>query len=302
MKLIHYLIQPLKKFCKGCAALTALYLVLASCVFLFDSCKKTEPTINDGKARKQFLAALKSYKAKLGEAKLMHTPYLQDHISFSKGKSSDKLALAAPNDPNNPPSEPVYLNFPPGTTQENINLVNQVTSIQQLSDLQNATNAVIQYSPTPENSNNQVQVYIDAVVSGLEPMILEAKQYLYAKGLTEQDIQDMILEHNGKREDLVPFVMALTDIEVQPESVARNYLAPFASTANAKLNANDYAMCALVAIGADVLYSLGTSGLKTWSKHLIMKAFGTVAKRFMGPIGVAIAVVSFGVCLAERND
>jgi len=30
------------------------------------------------------------------------------------------------------------------------------------------------------------------------------------------------------------------------------------------------------------------------------KAFGAVAKRLLGPIGVALAVVSFGVCLASE--
>jgi len=304
LKTINYvIIQPIKKFFKGCFALTAIYLFLASSVFLFDSCKKTETSVvHDGKAKSRFLTAIRSYKAQLGSTKLIYTPNLNEGITFNSRKSySGKLALLAP-DPSNPTVEPVYLDFPQGTTPENISMVYQITSVQQLADLQNSTNAVIQYSPTPENSNNQVQVHIDALNNSLIPLINESKQYLYAKGLTEQNIQDMLLEHNGKTEDLIPFVMALTNAEVQPETFSRNYLSPFVNTANAKLNANDYLMCGIVAIGADVLYSLGSSGLATWSTQLIMRSFAVVAKRFLGPIGVAIAVVSFGVCLAERND
>ena len=59
--------------------------------------------------------------------------------------------------------------------------------------------------------------------------------------------------------------------------------------------------CALVAIGADALYSLAFSGASSWGVAAMTKAFTSVAKRFLGPIGVAIAVVSFGLCIAEQS-
>ena len=61
---------------------------------------------------------------------------------------------------------------------------------------------------------------------------------------------------------------------------------------------NDYVKCAAVAIGADALWALGGSSASSWSRAAMKKAFKAVAKRFLGPVGVAIAVVSFGVCLA----
>lgn len=64
----------------------------------------------------------------------------------------------------------------------------------------------------------------------------------------------------------------------------------------------EIAICAAVAIGADLIWSLGASSASTWTVAAITKAFSGVAKRFLGPIGVAIAVVSFGVCLAEMSD
>lgn len=297
MKIITYLIQPVKKFFKGCFALTALYAMLAICVFIFDSCKKKETIAPDaGKAKSKFLTALKTYKAQIGSVDFMLPGMMNDERGAGTRKSSSgkRVSLVAP-------PEPVYLDFPEGATPENISMVNNITSVQQLADIQNATNAVIQYAPTPENSSTQLEINVQELTNSLGPLIQESKQYLYAKGLSEQDIQDMLVEHDGKSEDLIPFVIALTNAEVQPEMVSRNYLGPFANTANAQLDANDYAMCAIVAIGADVLFSLATSNLTQWSKPLIKKAFGTVAKRFLGPVGVAIAVVSFAVCLAERN-
>jgi hypothetical protein len=300
------LVNPILKFCKGTVAIIAIYTVLAMSVFILDSCKKVENSVdNSDKAGKNFIIKLKNYRRHIGSVGFTRgiglNIVMQNDIRIGTS-IRDKVSVVN-NEPSNPVA-PVYLDFPKGATSENINLVNKVTSIQQLADLQNATNAVIQYSPTTENSNNELRINIATLNNSLSPMILEAKQYLYAKGLSDFDIQNMLLEHKGKDEDLVPFVIALANAEVQPEPemISRNYLQPFFSTANAKLNANDYQMCAIVAIGADVLFSLATSGLKTWSRALIMKAFGTVAKRMLGPVGVAIAVVSFGVCLAERND
>jgi hypothetical protein len=59
--------------------------------------------------------------------------------------------------------------------------------------------------------------------------------------------------------------------------------------------------CALFAIGADALYSLAFSGASSWGVAAMTQAFTSVAKRFLGPIGVAIAVVSFGLCIAEQS-
>ena len=57
--------------------------------------------------------------------------------------------------------------------------------------------------------------------------------------------------------------------------------------------------CGIAALGADALYSLAFSGASSWSMAALTKTFTGVAKRFLGPIGVAIAVVTFGLCLAE---
>jgi len=59
--------------------------------------------------------------------------------------------------------------------------------------------------------------------------------------------------------------------------------------------------CALAALGADALYSLAYSGASSWSAAALTTTFTGVAKRFLGPIGVGIAVVTFGLCIANES-
>lgn len=66
-----------------------------------------------------------------------------------------------------------------------------------------------------------------------------------------------------------------------------------------KMELEDFLKCAAVAVGADALFALGSSSATAWSAAALTRAFSAVAKRFLGPIGVAIAVVSFSLCLAE---
>ncbi|MCK0157082.1 hypothetical protein MWU65_07830 [Cellulophaga sp. F20128] len=69
-----------------------------------------------------------------------------------------------------------------------------------------------------------------------------------------------------------------------------------------KIDGGDLLVCAAVAIGADALWALGGSSVSTWSVAAMTKAFSAVAKRFLGPIGVAIAVISFGICLSQSTS
>ncbi|RDC57149.1 hypothetical protein DU508_08140 [Pedobacter chinensis] len=298
MRIINTLLNPVKKFFKGMFAMSMLYAIAFLCVFAFDSCKKTDHVKDDhGVARNRFLAALDIQKQKVGST-AFGAYNLKERIKLAA--TSGKLMVTNPDDPN--PYEPVYVNFPPGTSPESIYPIHSVNNIQQLHELLYSTDGTLQYEPTNTNSNNSLIINVQAINDAIDPVILEAKQYLYAKGFTPGDITDMIAEHNGTQQDLVPFVIGLTYAESQaPQEITRNYN-PFINTANAKLNANDYINCAMVALGADIIYALSQSTLSTWSIPLMKKAFGTVAKKVLGPIGVAITVVSFGVCLYAADN
>ena len=65
---------------------------------------------------------------------------------------------------------------------------------------------------------------------------------------------------------------------------------------------NPWLECGMIAVGADALWALGGSSASAWTAAAMTKAFTAVAKRFLGPIGVAIAVITFGVCMASKSD
>jgi hypothetical protein len=68
-----------------------------------------------------------------------------------------------------------------------------------------------------------------------------------------------------------------------------------------KIDANEVLDCALTAIGADAVWALGPSSASAWTAAATTKAFSAIAKRFLGPVGVALAVITFGLCIAHQT-
>ena len=68
-----------------------------------------------------------------------------------------------------------------------------------------------------------------------------------------------------------------------------------------KIDNSEILDCALTALGADAIFALSASGITTWGAAAMTKAFSSVAKRFLGPAGVAIAVITFGVCIHQKS-
>lgn len=59
--------------------------------------------------------------------------------------------------------------------------------------------------------------------------------------------------------------------------------------------------CALTALGADAIFALSASSITSWGAAAMTKAFSAIAKRFLGPAGVAIAVITFGICIHHES-
>ena len=57
--------------------------------------------------------------------------------------------------------------------------------------------------------------------------------------------------------------------------------------------------CALIALGADAAWAWAAGSGTSWSMAALTTTFTGVAKRFLGPIGVGIAVGSFSYCLYQ---
>ena len=292
MKILRHFLHPVKKFSKGMLVLLTLNTLMVICVFIFDSCKKAAYECSASKeANEKFMAALKKNKKAIADVSITSVGnHAGTNTTIATTSTATQTAESS--------TEPIYLSFPTEVNAETYGMFQNTSSVQELSDLVSYADAVVEYDPTTTNIDYQIEVPIESIVTSLDPLVTESKQYLYAKGFTEQGIQQMIIEEGGTEQDLIPFVMSLTDIEYNQNAVARNYSDFFVNSASARMN--PYVKCALVAIGADVLFALGGSSASSWTMTAMKKAFGAVAKRLLGPIGVAIAVVSFGLCIASE--
>ena len=289
MKIIHSILYPFKIFSKGMFLLFSINLLIVSFVFVFDSCKKyNSANSHNGIFKNRFLKAIELNKINIGSIPFIVNTGIHTSIFGTTQQSGSQI-----ND-----NETIYLNFPISSNLNSQNLLYNITSIQELSYLINSSNTVVQYEPNATNFNNQLQVPIELIVSSLSPLIIESKEYLNNKGFSDQEIRNMLEEENGKDEDLILFVMSLIQAETN-SPISYNLNPLFINAVYAKLDANDYIRCAVISIGADVLWSLGTSNSSKWTKVAMKKAFGIVAKKMLGPIGVGIAVVSFSICLTE---
>ncbi len=295
MKVLNYFINPLRNISKGLVALIGLNLLIGSSVFIFNSCKKNEQVNGyNPVAKNQFLKAININKQKIGNIPLITKIQRQE------------LSRQAPTS-NVLPDEyqSIYIEVSPEIATDNRDLIFNVSSIQDLTTLVGFPDVSINYEPITGSPNHLIEVSVEAVSNSLTPLINESKQYLYSKGFTESDIQQMLIEENGLETDLIPFAMVLTQLENEIPSVAFNPFSFFISNTYAReLTGDDFIRCGIVAIGLDFLYSAAHSTAKTWTISAMKKAFKPIVARMFGPVGVAIAVASFGICVAEAyfND
>lgn len=190
----------------------------------------------------------------------------------------------------------------PSEESDFLNDVNYENLSNTINDLNSLALSLQSYGlePSLEDKNNSiitVSIPSQPIINALDPAVVEARLYLNQKGLSDAEIDNMILEENGTKYDLIPLVTYMAHMENQNFNELGSLNLLVQSTYAADMD--DIIKCGMVAVGADLIYALQGSNLKTWSKPLVKKAFKTVALRALGPIGAAIAVVSFAVCLTS---
>jgi hypothetical protein len=280
MKVLFYFSRLSNKFLKGIFALFVLNLLVISVGFVFESCQKD--TIKPNAAIK-FKKTLDASKKLAGLVPIQKVNNIASRTESQEIEGNDII--------------PIYLNFPGEITSHILETFQNANSIQDVVSLLQNANATVQYEPNASNQNFQILVSLDEVRNTLHPLVIASKEYLYSKGFTEQDIQEMLTENNATEEDLIPFVVTLTQIETQEQNTSDSgfmKMLPFHST-----YAIDWAQvghCAMHALGVNIIFSIGSSSA-TWTMSSIKAAFKDVAKRILGPIGVLIAVADFSFCM-----
>jgi hypothetical protein len=159
----------------------------------------------------------------------------------------------------------------------------------------------IDFSLIKEEGNDSIFISNEDAIKSLKPMVEDSRAYLHAKGVTDEEIDEMLNENNADETILVPLVIAIAEhennltAESKTLSLSMGKLPLFAISAYAvDIDWGRAGACAFDVLGGDVFDALKSS--KTISKKVIKLALKKVLKRIMGPVGAAIAVYEFSKC------
>jgi hypothetical protein len=250
----------MKKTLKGSIAISAILILLFCISSPMQSCKKSNNSeVNNNLEGEKFNKLCQSVSNKL--------------VSISLTTNNNSLAKTESNTSN---YETNYIDFPTQVTPAIQADFNNAESVQEMANIVSSTNSYISKQGTNNNINYAFQMDADQVKDSLAQLVTAARHYLCSRGFTNISIDAMLQLEGVPEETLIPFVMLLTNSQATAKTVGE---------------------CVGKALGTDALYALAFSGASSWSVAAMTTAFSAVAKRFLGPIGVAIAVVTFTMCM-----
>jgi hypothetical protein len=271
------------KYFKGLLAIGMLWLLPALGIFIFDSCKKVNyENSESGEAARKFNEVMDKVRSSINPMVLDNSTSML-HNSITEAPTNTNSTMTA---------DLYYLDFPNGTNPQVITDFSSSPTVQNLYTALSMNGVSIDNTLT-SSVDLTIQVEQEAIRNALQPLVVEAKNYLYSKGVSEQQIVEMLKEEGSEEIDLIPFVKTLTAVE-EGQYAVNDIELPLINQVHALPH---YLECAIEALGFDAIYALGHSGASSWSWSTMKSVFKGVAKRFLGPIGVAIAVVSFTTCM-----
>ncbi|MBD5420766.1 MAG: hypothetical protein HDR47_06005 [Bacteroides sp.] len=157
---------------------------------------------------------------------------------------------------------------------------------------------------TPVGMQHVIWVSDEKTLEALMPLIDQSKRYLYKKGFTDQEINEMLEEENASPAALVPLVLLLSEDDINSQRDIDNLVEGCQTfSTRGDITLSSFIGCAIVATGLDIVNILSEdinkSSVNRWTKKAVKYLFKKVASRFFGPVGVAIMVLSFSGCLAQ---
>lgn len=206
------------------------------------------------------------------------------------------------------PVSRVYVEF----REENLSSAVKTSRLQQISTMDDVMRLVREQGAIISMFDNEyadgyVELSNEKALEIAAPMIKECKQYLYGKGFSETEIQSMLSENGKVEADIIPFVLFLVEQEEYENQLINEYgfvvhsvtgliTEGDGSSIDPKFNWAKIGYCALKTIGLDIIQEIRNSGVKTLTKAVLKKAFKTVAKRLMGPVGAIYALYEVYDC------
>lgn len=275
---------------RGFILLFLLNLALFGITFIIQSCQSNDLFSNDKiiEAENSFKSTAFNSLYKLNNITLQNKTNIEfNTISRLNGEVAS-IEVYLSNGTSSTPSIPENL-----TLNELVNIDNIDLKVKYLdgSESDNIANE--------QTLVNNYQISVSQAQQALEPTLIQAKNYLYAKGLTDLDIQFLLAaDEEGpamQESALIPIVMQLIAVE-QNQNVASkvNYLSFFGSSAHA----SQIGECDGNALGFSAIAGLAAGSLETSAgKAILKKAIRKIASRALGWVGAAIFTYEFGDCM-----
>lgn len=305
----------MKRLFHGLCLLFAISIVASTVTFIMHSCQQDDSTgsFASGKnTASNFLELCMGSKDDL-----MHVRIADTHVSRGIGWG----VVPPGTDPNpKPPGTRIdtvkktwiYIDAPEGSDGEEARKrAYAVETIEDLMRMQHEYAVELGMEKGSETIDS-IAVTDEDAIWALDPLVYRCMDYLRNKGFTSKEIYQMIEDEGGTDQDLVPLVLNIAADECESNTAYANTSSPFMNLlaapcyAGNTISASVAKKCLLHAAfnGLEHLLidGIGTAvATKIWTKAAIKSAFKAIAKKCLGPVGVAIAVADFGYCMYQNS-
>lgn len=203
----------------------------------------------------------------------------------------------------------LHVDFPEDATEEEKRLLDYVKTVQDLAVLKNMTAAELSFIRNGTVGENNIVLSTEAARKSLKPTVETSRQYLLSQDITPSQLDDIIRETGATDEDIIMVAMILSSEDykqqvsgrVQDEPLAFNLFATKCYAGELEFGFKAVVSCAATVMGANLLRDLegllGKKAYQKWSLKVIKRIFIHVAKRYLGPVGVAITAIEFTGCM-----
>lgn len=302
----------MKRLFHGLCLLFALSIVASTVTFIMHSCQQDDSTgsFASGKnTASNFLELCMGSKDDL-----MHVRIADTHVSRGIGWG----VVPPGTDPNpKPPGTRIdtvkktwiYIDAPEGSDGEAARKrAYAVETIEDLMRLQHEYAVELGMEKGSETIDS-IAVTEENAIWALEPLVTRSRDYLMQKGFTQSEINKMIKDEGATEQDLVTLVMTVAADEAdqttaygKAASPYWNFLATPCYAGPSNISMSVVKRCLMRAvfdeIGETLLQGwIESRAVKVWTKAAIKSLLKTVAKKSLGPVGIAWAVVNFGYCI-----
>lgn len=306
----------MKKLFHGLCLLFAFSILASTVTFIMHSCQQEDPTGTFSSSKNvanNFLELCMGSKENLMHVRI---------ADVCSSRAIDWGITPPGNDPNHRPPGTridtvkktwIYINGPAGSDSEEAK--SRTYAIKTIEDLMRMEHEYAVELDMVKGSEtiDSVAVTEDDAIYVLDPLVKRSREYLMRKGFTQMEINKMIQDEGATEEDLVALVLTVaadeTDQSTAYGKTASPYLNLLATPCYAEpwnISTSVVKKCLVYAVLGDVSNLLvegwlASRAVKVWTKAAIKSVFKTVAKRCLGPVGVALAVVEFSVCVGKEN-